>query len=169
VGTFLGRTVVNLPGCPTHPDWIIGTLASVLGGAMPSLDQNKRPVSYYPAKVIHQRCPRRDREKADRFGQPGLCLKELGCRGPSAHADCDLRGWNNQQNWCIGADGLCIGCTEPGFPAFPLHRSGEGDEVDDLVAANVACVSADTPPSGSEPVPPGSLNHQLFIPSVLNR
>ncbi len=126
VSAFLGKPVVNLPGCPAHPDWIIGTLAQVIGGQMPPLDSYSRPVAYYTPDVIHHRCPRRETEEASRFGQPGRCLEELGCKGPRTHADCDLRWWNNKQNWCIGADALCIGCTEPNFPAFPLH-GGEGD------------------------------------------
>lgn len=125
VGPFLGRPVLNLPGCPVHPDWIIGTLVQVLGGNLPALDAYGRPITFYTPEVIHERCPRREREEASRFGQPGWCLEELGCKGPRSHADCDLRGWNNNQNWCIGADALCIGCTEPNFPAFPLHGGGD--------------------------------------------
>jgi len=121
VGRFLGRTVVNLPGCPTHPDWIIGTLAQILAGKMPPLDRNGRPIAYYTSDPIHKRCPRHRSQHASCFGQDGLCVKELGCKGPSTHADCDIRGWNNSQSWCIGVNGLCIGCTEPKFPAFPLH------------------------------------------------
>jgi len=124
VGAFLNRAVVNLPGCPAHPEWIIGTLVQILGGVMPPLDSNRRPTAYYTPSAIHSRCPRRESEEADYFGQDGLCLEELGCKGPRTHADCDTRKWNNGQNWCIGANGLCIGCTEPTFPAFPFHTGG---------------------------------------------
>ncbi|MHB0878572.1 MAG: hydrogenase small subunit [Anaerolineae bacterium] len=127
LGAFLGRPVVNLPGCPAHPDWIIGGLAALLAGTPPPLDARGRPTTYYPAEAIHERCPRREREEANSFGQAGLCLKELGCKGPSTHADCDIRRWNNGQNWCIGANGLCIGCSEPTFPRFPLHDGGNND------------------------------------------
>jgi hydrogenase small subunit len=106
LGAYLGRSVVNLPGCPTHPDWIIGTIVQILGGTMPRLDGYGRPVIYYKPQVIHERCPRKERDEASRFGQDGLCLEELGCKGPHAHADCDVRLWNNRQNWCIGANGL---------------------------------------------------------------
>jgi hydrogenase small subunit len=125
VGAFLGRPVVNLPGCPAHPDWIIGSLAQILTGPMPALDSYRRPTAFYKKQVIHERCPREETEEAKRFGQDGRCLEELGCKGPHAHADCDTRKWNNGQNWCIGANGLCLACTEPDFPAFPLHSGGE--------------------------------------------
>lgn len=158
VGTFLDRTVVNLSGCPPHPDWIIGTVASVLGGVALSLDSYNRPLFYYPSQVIHRRCPRRQSEEADHFGQDGYCLQELGCRGPITHADCDLRLWNNGQNWCIGTNGLCIGCTEPNFPAFPLHV--EVDELD-VPDSGVECVSGPLPP------PTGS-GKRVYLPIVSN-
>ncbi len=124
VGAFLGKSVINLPGCPAHPGWVVGALVSLLAGSTIALDANSRPTAYYTTGTIHSRCPRRETEEAGRFGQKGRCLQELGCKGPSTHADCDRRLWNNGQSYCIGVDGLCIGCTEPSFPAFPLHRNG---------------------------------------------
>ncbi len=124
VGAFLGRPVINLPGCAAHPDWIIGSLVQVLTGPLPALDSYNRPTAFYTPQVVHDRCPRRETEEASQFGQDGLCVEELGCKGPRSHCDCDIRKWNNGQNWCIGANGLCIGCTEPSFPAFPLHAGG---------------------------------------------
>ena len=132
VGAFLGRSVINMPGCPAHPDWIIGALVQVLGGTLPALDANGRPTAFYTKTPLHERCPRKETEEASRFGQDGRCMEELGCKGPSTHADCDLRWWNNKQNWCIGVNGLCIGCTEPDFPAFPLHKSGEDNDDDEI-------------------------------------
>jgi hydrogenase small subunit len=125
LGAFLGRSVINLPGCPAHPDWIIGSLVKVLSGAMPALDLNNRPLDFYTKQSMHDRCPRREGEEANRFGQDGRCLQELGCQGKKAHADCDRRLWNNKQNYCIGVNGLCTACTEPSFPAFPLHRNDD--------------------------------------------
>ena len=156
LGDFLGRTVVNLPGCPTHPDWIVGSLVSLIGGAVPALDNNSRPTAYYRSQVIHERCPRREAEEADRFGQKGLCLEELGCKGPRSHADCDIRQWNNAQNWCIGVDGLCIGCTETNFPAFPFHEEGVG---------NTACVSAGAAPPPPPP-PRTDLDNHIYLPAI---
>jgi hydrogenase small subunit len=127
VGAFLGRPVINLPGCPAHPDWIIGSLVQLLAGAVPRLDNYSRPTMFYRSEVIDERCPREDADEATQFGQEGRCLEGLGCKGPNAHADCDTRKWNNGQNWCIGANGLCLACTEPDFPAFPL-QGAEGSD-----------------------------------------
>lgn len=146
------KTVINVPGCPVHPDWIIGTLVKVLSGTLPALDSNNRPTTYYTSKTIHDRCPRKETDEASQFGQDGRCLEELGCKGPRSHADCDTRKWNNGQNWCIGVNGLCIGCVEPTFPAFPLHKGG---------ANGVA------PCTVMEP-PPSNLNNHVFLPMIGN-
>jgi hydrogenase small subunit len=159
VRDFLGGSVVNVPGCPPHPDWMIGTLAAALSGQLPQLDNYYRPVTFYKREVIHERCPRKDAEEASQFGQRGRCLEELGCKGPISHADCDLRLWNNRQGWCIGANALCIGCTEPSFPAFPLNRNGEVD--DDALTGSVPCVQADLPK-------PGALHNRVYLPTIMN-
>jgi hydrogenase small subunit len=112
--------VVNIPGCPPHPDWIIGTIASILLNGLPTaddLDDNLRPKAFY-GKLIHENCPRRayfDEGKfAKKFGEEG-CLYELGCKGPITYADCPLRRWNSGTNWVIGVGAPCNGCTQPEF------------------------------------------------------
>lgn len=125
----INKPLINLPGCPPHPDWFVGTVASVLLLGLPkpeALDEHKRPKSFY-GYLIHENCPRRayfDEGKfARKFGEPG-CLNELGCKGPVTHADCSLRLWNHGTNWCIGAGSPCIGCCEPGFPDLvaPMYQ-----------------------------------------------
>ncbi|MFQ6048669.1 MAG: hydrogenase small subunit [Phycisphaerae bacterium] len=112
--------VVNIPGCPPHPDWIVGTIAMFLVGGLKALklDEHARPAPFF-SSLIHDNCPFRghfDRgEFAEHFGQHG-CLIKLGCKGPITHADCPHRLWNNGTNWCIGAGHPCIGCCEPQFP-----------------------------------------------------
>jgi hydrogenase small subunit len=113
--------VINIPGCPPHPDWFMGTVASILLSGLPhpeDLDEYSRPKAFY-GQTIHENCPRRayyDEGKfAKKLGDPG-CLYELGCKGPVTYADCPLRLWNNGVNWCIGNGSPCLGCTEPGFP-----------------------------------------------------
>ncbi|RLC92935.1 MAG: oxidoreductase [Chloroflexi bacterium] len=113
--------LINVPGCPPHPDWFVGTVASILLSGLPKpdeLDEHKRPKAYY-GKLIHENCPRRayfeEGKFAKKFGDPG-CLNELGCKGPVTYADCPLRLWNNGTSWCIASGGSCIGCVEPGFP-----------------------------------------------------
>lgn len=113
--------VINIPGCPCHPDWFIGTVAKILLYGMPrpkELDEFGRLKLFY-GRSVHNRCINRDYLDegvfASRFGEEG-CLLELGCKGPFTNADCPIRLWNGSTNWCINAGAPCIGCTEKGFP-----------------------------------------------------
>jgi hydrogenase small subunit len=113
--------VINIPGCPAHPDWFIGTVAKILLYGLPQpkeLDEYGRLKLFY-GRSVHNRCVNRDYLDegifASQFGQEG-CLLELGCKGPFTNADCPIRLWNGSVNWCINAGAPCIGCTEPGFP-----------------------------------------------------
>jgi len=55
--------VINIPGCPAHPDWIVGTIVQYLskGLAGIELDAQGRPRDYYPHYVcngnIDVQCP----------------------------------------------------------------------------------------------------------------
>lgn len=135
IGEFLTRQgidtpLINIPGCPPHPDWLVGSLVAValygLGAVAAGLDDLRRPAMYY-GKCIHETCPRRADFDAARFarqfGRPG-CLYELGCKGPLTYADCPTRMWNSGTNWCVGAGSPCHGCVEPDFPdrLSPLYR-----------------------------------------------
>lgn len=113
--------VINVPGCPCHPDWFIGTVAKILLYGMPQakeLDEFGRLKLFY-GRSVHNRCINRDYMDegifSTKFGEEG-CLLELGCKGPFTSADCPIRLWNGGVNWCIGAGSPCIGCTEKGFP-----------------------------------------------------
>lgn len=112
--------VVNLPGCPTHPDWLMGTISIILLGTPLDLDDINRPKLFY-GKLIHENCPRRsdfDKGKfVEKLSDIG-CLYKVGCKGHYTYADCSLRQWNNGVNWCIRAGSPCLGCVEPGFPDF---------------------------------------------------
>jgi hydrogenase small subunit len=117
----ISKPLINIPGCPPHPDWFLGTVASILLLGLPKpeeLDEYKRPRAFF-GRLIHETCPRRgyfeEGKFAKKFGDFG-CLNELGCKGPITRADCPLRMWNHGTNWCIGAGSPCIGCCEPGFP-----------------------------------------------------
>lgn len=115
VDELTGLSTVNIPGCPTHPDWIVWTLAHLLAGEIPPMDSYKRPIDLY-GQEVHRNCPRRGREETEVFGTSNRCLEDLGCKGPQTKSDCPSRKWNNGTNWCIGAESICIGCTEPNFP-----------------------------------------------------
>ena len=109
--------VINIPGCPPHPDWMVGTIAHVLLFGIPELDDNGRPKLFY-GTLVHDNCPYRsyydEKKFAKAFGEEG-CRVELGCKGPESYSDCWKRGWNNNVNWCIH-NSLCLGCTQPGYP-----------------------------------------------------
>ena len=112
--------VVNIPGCPMHPDWFIGTVSVILfsGAEALDLDQLGRPRLFF-GQLIHENCPRRadfDKGKfAQKLGEPG-CLYKVGCKGHYTYADCPLRQWNNGVSWCVKAGSPCLGCVEPEFP-----------------------------------------------------
>ena len=121
------KPLINIPGCPPHPDWFVGTVASILLKGLPKpeeLDDNLRPLAFY-GKLIHENCPRRayfDEGKfAKKFGDEG-CLYELGCKGPITYADCPTRHWNSGTNWVIGAGSPCLGCTQPEFTGYAFYE-----------------------------------------------
>jgi len=116
---------INVPGCPPHPDWMVGTIAHVLlYNDIPELDSFGRPKMFFKS-IIHDNCQRRQYFDnaifAKNFGDMG-CMLELGCKGPIAHCDATTRMWNNSVNWCVGCGGVCIGCTEPQFPGWPMYE-----------------------------------------------
>lgn len=115
VQAITGRTTINVSGCPAHPDWIIFVLAQLLAGKKVETDSCGRPTAIYDSSV-HLQCDRRHADKATALGQDGLCLRDLGCRGPDTCATCPELKWNNGQNWCVDANSPCIGCTSPEFP-----------------------------------------------------
>ena len=121
--------VINIPGCPPHPDWMVGTLALLLdamkrkgteGGVleiMRGLDDVGRPKVFYPN--THLSCPYLGSFEDGVFS-PSMtdkkgCRFELGCRGPWSGCDSATRKWNGGVNWCI-ANATCVGCTSPNFP-----------------------------------------------------
>lgn len=131
------RPVINIPGCPMHPDWFVGTVVNLLAGNPVSLDAYNRPRAYF-GKRIHAEgnCPYKEWEEVHNLGQQG-CLQEIGCKGPRTYADCFSRKWNSPEkgqsgvNWCVGARTPCHGCTQPDFPDgmtpfYDLHDMTEG-------------------------------------------
>ncbi len=128
--------VVNVPGCPPHPDWISTTVLEYLAAGDPAgveVDCLGRPLSIY-GQLIHENCPRRpyfDEEKfAEKPGDPE-CLHKVGCKGPITYADCPLREWNDGLNWCVKAGAPCQGCTQPEFidQTTPIYQELEEDRL----------------------------------------
>jgi hydrogenase small subunit len=117
-----GLPVVNIPGCPPHPDWITLTLADVLQGFVPDLDSYNRPTAFF-GRTVHDQCPRLGYYQKGEFSQ-GFgelrCLWKLGCKGPITYANCPLIKWNNGTNSCTIFGSGCRGCVDPAYPDAPL-------------------------------------------------
>ncbi|HCL4436703.1 Ni/Fe hydrogenase [Clostridium botulinum] len=118
VDAVINKEVIKLPGCPCHPDWVVGTLAHLVTYGKPELDNKGRPILFYGI-TIHDSCTRRGffdkRIFAKKFGEEG-CMFKLGCRGPVTKTDCPRRKWNGYINWPIGDNTNCIGCAQERFP-----------------------------------------------------
>lgn len=126
----ISTPIVNVPGCPPHPDWTVYVVAyilinSTLGSlALPTLDSLGRPLAVYTGSTgqegitICYDCSNQPTmgtpQAAQELGEAG-CLGGLGCKGPYTVADCPIRQKNTMDdgtrvNWCVGAQG-------PGAPS----------------------------------------------------
>lgn len=118
VSEAINRSVIRLPTCPCHPDWVVGTVAHLTAFGMPDLDSEGRPLLFY-GSTIHDNCTRRGFFDAGyfakAFGEEG-CMFQLGCRGPVTRAECPRRKWNGYVNWPVGNNTNCIGCAQSYFP-----------------------------------------------------
>lgn len=110
--------VINIPGCPVHPVWLLSSLGYLINYGPLNLDDEGRPVAFYGV-TIHSRCPKRsyfDRGIfAKKYGDPE-CMFKLGCRGPITKVFCPVSRWNESYNWPIGDRTTCIGCARNRFP-----------------------------------------------------
>ena len=110
--------VVNIPGCPPHPDWIVGSIVHLLTKGLPELDNDGRPTIFF-GDNIHDNCPHLNEYDAgimaEKLSDAKGCRMDLGCKGPDTFADCYKRKWNSGMNWCVD-NSVCIGCGESGFP-----------------------------------------------------
>lgn len=131
VQRLLQREVIQLPGCPCHPSWFLGTLAEILLYGRVELDRENRPLLFYHA-TIHDHCERRSYFDEGLFatalGDPA-CMFRLGCKGPMTVIDCPIKRWNNAVNWPVQCNTPCIGCARLGFPdvsqpfvRYPMQR-----------------------------------------------
>jgi hydrogenase small subunit len=137
---WFGRTkpVINIPGCPMHPDWFVGTVVNLLAGSSVALDGNKRPTAYF-GSTVHNNCPSLNlynSNYAPEIGHAGTrsclschsrgdgdipnprtlgmtgCLYALNCKGRQTYGDCATRKWNNPG---AGQNGVnwCVGAGAP--------------------------------------------------------
>jgi NiFe hydrogenase small subunit HydA len=127
-----GLPVVNIAGCPTHPNWVIETLVQIaLGELGPAgLDDFGRPRSYAD-HLVHHGCPRNEfyeyKASAEQASDLGCMMEHLGCMGTQAHADCNTRLWNGEGS-CLRGGYACINCTAPGFEE-PGHVFGHTPKI----------------------------------------
>jgi Ni,Fe-hydrogenase I small subunit len=111
--------VINIAGCPIHPNWVIETLAELAAGDMTpqQLDRYNRPRSY-TNHLVHHGCPRNEyyeyKASAINASEQGCMMEHLGCMGTQARADCNTRLWNGDGS-CLRGGYACINCTAPGF------------------------------------------------------
>ncbi len=122
-----GLPVINIPGCPAHPDWITQILVALAAGrtADIALDDLHRPQTFF--KTFTQTgCTRVQffeyKQSTMTFGEgtrTGCLFYEFGCRGPMTHSPCNRILWNRQSSK-TRAGMPCLGCTEPEFPFMEL-------------------------------------------------
>nr|CRH04398.1 Uptake hydrogenase accessory protein HupU [Candidatus Magnetococcus massalia] len=114
-----GLPVVNIAGCPTHPNWVTETLARLARGVLEpnDLDELARPRDYAD-QLVHHGCPRNEfyeyKASAEKGGDLGCLMEHLGCLGTQAHADCNIRLWSGEGS-CLRGGYACINCTAPDF------------------------------------------------------
>lgn len=130
-GIPVAKRLVHCPGCPVHPESLVGTVAYVAARGYPEVSPELLTPSMFYNHSVHDNCPMfhywEKHEFAKKFGDPG-CLFELGCLGPLSHTNCPRRQWNGGTNWCVRASAPCIGCTSDKFALyrdFPFYRKGE--------------------------------------------
>jgi len=148
--TSLGqsRPVINIPGCPIHPDWLVGTIVNLLTGTAVPLDSQSRPTAFF-GTLVHSACPflssfnssisgrlghadnrsclachsRTDGEVPNprTLGAAG-CLFSLGCKGRQTYCDCPTRKWNSPAAGQTGVN-WCVQAGSPCIgctePTFP--------------------------------------------------
>ncbi len=116
-----GLPVVNVPGCPAHPDWITGALVDLATDrlCLADLDRFNRPRLYF-SKLAHHGCPRNEfyefKSSADEYSQQGCMFENLGCKGTLCESDCNLRLWLGRTGSCPRGGFPCLSCTSPRFP-----------------------------------------------------
>ncbi len=121
-----GFPVINIPGCPAHPDWMTQILVAIASGRMSDvlLDDYQRPKTFF-TDFVQTGCPNVNafqHSVAGGFGKQGGCLfYEVGCRGPLTRASCNRILWNRHSSK-TRANHPCLGCTEPGFPHHDLKK-----------------------------------------------
>ena len=114
-----GLRVINVAGCPTHPNWVTETLIAL---SMDEIDEHVldalgRP-RMYADQLVHHGCTRNEyyefKASAEKASDIGCMMEHMGCKGTQAHGDCNTRLWNGDGS-CTRGGYPCINCTAPNF------------------------------------------------------
>jgi hydrogenase small subunit len=153
------KPLINIPGCPAHPDWLVGTIVSILTtGSIPTLDSQKRPTAFF-GSTVHSTCPnlslynstyarnvshsqdmsclschsRNDSHVPNprSLGSTG-CLYALGCKGRQTYADCSTRKWNSPSKEQAGVNW----CVQAGSPCLGCTEPGFPDSMSPFQTLN---------------------------------
>lgn len=114
-----GLPVINVAGCPTHPNWVTETLMLLSEDSLSlsDLDPLRRP-RFYSDHLVHHGCSRNEyyeyKASAEELSEIGCMMENLGCIGTQAHGDCNTRAWNGEGS-CTRGGYPCINCTAPEF------------------------------------------------------
>ncbi|WP_419768778.1 Ni/Fe hydrogenase [Arcobacter sp.] len=123
---LLSHEIINLTGCPVHPEWILQTLFTLKFSGSITLDNKSRPIEMYGG-LAHHGCTRNEyfewKVEAKSFGLKEGCLfYNEGCRGPMTHSNCNKILWNDVSSKTrVGMP--CIGCTEYDFPRLNMFET----------------------------------------------
>lgn len=129
--------VVSIPGCPVHPDHLMGSIAYITAtGKAPPLNKVSQLPDEYFGELLHNRCGRYQYFSQDLFVEDFAkdkdnCLLKKGCRGPITASDCPVRRWNQRTSVCVESNTPCIGCMSSLWP-FDSDLYLETEEVEDL-------------------------------------
>jgi hydrogenase small subunit len=121
-----GLPVINLPGCPVHPDLLADMLNAACTDTLPALNRLQAPQEWF-STLVHQGCTRNEyheyRVEDREFGGRGCMFFHLGCRGPLTWSPCNKQLWH-RRNSKTNAGVPCLGCTDPEFPrAHPFFET----------------------------------------------
>ena len=120
------KKIINLSGCPAHPEWLGYIFEMILNNIKIVLDDFKRPVELY-SNLAHHGCTRNEyfewKVDSNSFGLKEGCLfYKQGCKGPMTHSICNKILWNSVSSKTrVGTP--CFGCTEFDFPKKNLFTT----------------------------------------------
>jgi len=132
------KDIINLPGCPTNPVNIVGTLLYyIMFDELPAIDSFNRPTWAYGYR-LHDNCERRGHYDLDEFVEEwgdegaklGWCLYKMGCKGAHSNLNCSLVKFNEGTSWPVQSGHGCFACGEGkiAFNKYANQRELEDEE-----------------------------------------